>query len=122
MLPVARGRRRAASRVHYSHQHHDAGLSELQGLQGVRQCKPAGWLECLGHARALAGATAAEHPAETNENEHRQLSETSAIPGRRRSRVYPRSATYLPKSAKADFGAANPETILRDARYARSSG
>src|SRR2546429_8088819 len=30
---------------------------------------------------------------------------------------YPRSATYLPKSAEADFGAASPESITTDRGY-----
>jgi hypothetical protein len=43
----------AASRLHHSHQHRNAGLSELEGLQGIRQCQSAGRLEHMAYVRAL---------------------------------------------------------------------
>jgi hypothetical protein len=45
----------AASRLHHSHQHRNAGLSELEGLQGIRPCQSAGRLEHMAYVRALAG-------------------------------------------------------------------
>ena len=50
----------AAGRVYHSHQRHDPGLPQSERLQRVRQRQSAGRLECLGHIRALPGATDSE--------------------------------------------------------------
>ena len=69
LLPVASGRRRPAARIHCSAQHHDAGLSQFQRLQGIRQPGSARRLEYMGDVRDLAGGTDAECRAETNDHE-----------------------------------------------------
>jgi hypothetical protein len=40
-LPVAGRRSGSAARIHYSPEHHDAGLSQSQKLLGIRQPEPA---------------------------------------------------------------------------------
>ena len=66
---AARCALRPAARVHYSPEHHDAGLSQSQKLLGIRQPEPARRMERLGHIRDLAGGQDAEHRAETNDYE-----------------------------------------------------
>src|SRR5262249_34916024 len=60
--------RRTAGRVHHSYKHHNSGLPQHQGLQGIRARQPARRLEYLGHIRDLAGGTDAERPAATNDH------------------------------------------------------
>src|SRR5262249_55630068 len=57
LLPVKGCRRGAATRIHYSLELHNAGLSQPQKLLGVRQPKPTRRLERLGHLRDLPGGT-----------------------------------------------------------------
>jgi hypothetical protein len=60
---------RTASRVHHSHKHHNSGLPQHQGLQGIRKPESAGRLERVAHIRTLAGGTDAERVAATNGHE-----------------------------------------------------
>src|SRR5262249_44917578 len=68
-LPVTSRWRWPAARLHYSPEHHDAGLPQSQKLLGIRPRQPARRLERLGDIRDLAGGTDAEHRVETNAHE-----------------------------------------------------
>ena len=54
-VQIAGGWHWTASRVHLPGRRRPAGLSESEGLQGVRRAEPTAWLEYLGHAFILAG-------------------------------------------------------------------
>src|SRR5262245_48138258 len=74
LLPIASCRRRPAARVHYSPEHHDAGLPQFKKLLGVRKPEPTRWLECLGNICNLAGGADAERLTATNGHEIIQVS------------------------------------------------